>query len=284
MMTKIASATQLNSWMEDNCDAIKKLKLYEMSLPGAHNCGMDQKAEMHDMWRTCQSDSFRYQMDNGIRVFDIRIKYYSGLRTGHGEKYRHRHDLDSGRTLHDTVVAIKEFLGKNPGEFLILDLHELDSTPGGIPYKELADYLHGELNEKLLPADASSLTVEQIKKTYPGKTVVIAATSELAVNNWVWPKIMHQWIGQSIVRADELGRYIESVMKAPPTGELWSMSATGYGEIGPTFLENEIDSWYKASGPYQMKSNIINIDWFDRTQLVKNCIKTNVEKALLLPA
>ncbi|MFP3518276.1 hypothetical protein SB766_19005 [Pseudomonas sp. SIMBA_077] len=267
--------------MGDSFEAIKHLKLYELSLPSAHNSGMDSKASVSDMWRTCQNDSFRYQLDNGIRVLDIRLRYYWGVKEGHGKKYWHRHDLDSGRTLDDTLVAIKEFLEKNPDEFLIVDIHDFDAAFGrDIPYQELADYIYGMLNEKLLPADAAELTLAQLKKSYPGKTVVIAATHELALEKWVWPKIGHQWIGQQIVKADELGRFIDKVMESPPTGKLWSMSATGYGVIGPAYIEEHIDSWYRECSPYQMKSNIINVDWFDRTRLVKNCIETNIKKGL----
>ena len=278
-MTVALSDIKLSSWMADSYESIKNLTLKELSLPGAHNSGMDRKAHISDMWRTCQYDSFRYQMDNGIRVLDIRLAYYAGTLGWHGEKYAHRHGINSGRHLHETLMAIEAFLERNPEEFIIVDFHEISpahSVP--VPYEELAAYIQNRFKDKLLPYSALNLTLAQLSKSYPGRKIIIAATSEFNAKDWAWPKIEHQWIGQNLVSADDLGRFIDRVMESPPSYGLWSMSATGYSVIGPTNLAGELDSWYAASSPYQMKSNIINVDWFDNSRLVRNCIETNIEK------
>lgn len=274
-----SSDIKLSRWMSESYEYIQHLTLRVLSLPGAHNSGMDKKARFSDLWRTCQYDSFRYQMDNGIRVMDIRLAYYAGRPGWHGEKYAHFHDISSGRNFHDTVMAIEAFLEKNPDEFIIVDIHEIKpahSVP--VPYHELAEYIHNRFKNTLLPYSASTLTLAQLAKNYPGRKLIIAATYELSAKDWVWPKVEHQWIGQSLVSAADLGRFIDRVIESPPSYGLWSMSATGYSVIGPTNLAGELDRWYAAKSPYQMKSNIINIDWFDASRLVRNCIESNIEK------
>lgn len=274
-----SSDIALSRWMSESYESIQHLTLRELSLPSAHNSGMDRKAKISDNWRTCQNDSFRYQMDNGIRVLDIRLAYYAGAPGWQGEKYEHIHDITSGRDLHDTLLAIEAFLERNPEEFIILDIHEIKpahSVP--VPYRELAEYIHSRFKNKLLPYSASTLTLAQLAKKYPGQKIIVAANLELEAKDWAWPNVEHQWIGQSMVSAADLGRFIDRVMESPPSYGLWSMSATGYSIIGPTNLAGELDGWYAAKSPYQMKSNIINVDWFDASRLVRNCIESNIEK------
>lgn len=271
---------KLSSWMGESYVYIKELRLDELSLPSAHNSGMDRKARSVSSYTTCQNDSFKFQMENGIRVMDTRLAYYWGAKGELGDKFSHVHNLPSGHTLNDQLEAVKAFLSVNPDEYVIIDIHDLSpahDTP--IPYADLAAYIEKELKGRLLPYEASTMSLEQLKKNYPGQTVVVAAGGDLYLNaSLMWPKIQHKWIGQPIVTAYQLGGYIESVMQSPPSGDLWSLSATGYAALGPTYIESDIDDWFASRGEYQMKSNIINVDWFDRTRLVLNCIDTNIAK------
>lgn len=67
----------LSTWMTDLSHIIAPLKLNIMSLPSTHNAGMDKKATsgIEEGWIACQNDTFLFQLSNGIRVFDIRLKH-----------------------------------------------------------------------------------------------------------------------------------------------------------------------------------------------------------------
>lgn len=71
---------KLSSWMGESYVYIKELRLDELSLPSAHNSGMDRKARSVSSYTTCQNDSFKFQMENGIRVMDTRLAYYWGAK------------------------------------------------------------------------------------------------------------------------------------------------------------------------------------------------------------
>ena len=66
----------LSTWMTDLSHILAPLKLNIMSLPSAHNAGMDKKAisGVEEGWTACQNDGFLFQLENGVRVFDLRLK------------------------------------------------------------------------------------------------------------------------------------------------------------------------------------------------------------------
>ena len=280
-MLNEANRINVNRWMSESYDDIKVLALHELSLPSAHNAGMDCKARTTNSHISCQNESFKFQLERGIRVLDTRLAYYAGYKGAEGVRYWHKHHLASGRTLHEMLQAIKAFLAENPDEYIIIDIHDLKPAHNKpVPYEDLAIYLEHELKDLGLPFSAASMTLEQLKKVHPGQTVIVAADYSLSRHTKLaWPKIDHVWIDQTLVTAAQLGAFIDRVMQRPPSKQLWSLSVTGYGLLGPTQLGGEIAQWFAAGGPYQMQSNIINVDWFEGSELVRNCIASNIDKA-----
>ncbi|MBN6771938.1 hypothetical protein JRG42_02270 [Pseudomonas granadensis] len=272
---------QPKSWMGDLRSSIGNKKLWQLSLPGTHNAGMDRYANYSNSYITCQYDTFWYHLESGIRVLDIRLKYFSGY-SNTGLRFRHTHSQESGRTLSEMMNAVREFLHKNPTEIVILDIHELSTQKGTpVPFQELHNYFVGEFGSALVPRAAVNMTLNEIKANYPGGGIVLAAPNGLSNLNptLIWSQINHRWAGSGLVSTSRLYSHIDSVMRNPPAaGALWSMSATCYSGWGVQNIKSELNNWYSIGSEWQRKSNIINVDFFNDSEIVRNCIESNLRK------
>jgi 1-phosphatidylinositol phosphodiesterase len=279
---------RLNSWMKDLHPLIKSLKLGELSLAGAHNAGMDRKAEYSNSYITCQDDSFRYQLNNGVRALDIRLRWFSG----YGDDNVNRglvfdHSQTSGRTFANLLNDVDRFHEANPGEIIILAFHKLEpnQSRNPVPYAAIHAHFMRHYTHKMLPRSAAALTLEQIRVQYPGPRFIVAVPNEVCGgqrnNTYFWDKIRHEWAGSGVVSPERLFSFISGVMKAPPTSKVpWSLSATTYGIGGPGDIVDRLRDRFPVGGDWQRKSSIINFDWCARSNatMIRQCIESNVFK------
>lgn len=176
------SAYSLNRWMTDLNWSINHLKLGELSLASAHNSGMDYEAPHSNSYITCQDKSFRHQLDNGVRVLDIRLKWFAG----YGDTDVNRglvftHNGESGRTFANMLNDVDRFHEANPGEIVILDFHDFslqrDDKP--VPYAAIHAHFMRHYTGRMLPRSARDLTLQQIKARYPGRNMIVAVPPEV---------------------------------------------------------------------------------------------------------
>lgn len=282
----------LRSWMNDLHDSIKHLRLSELSLASAHNCGMDKEITQNDSYHACQDYPIRHQLDNGVRVLDIRLKFFSGKPGYTADKLLAFHG-EGGRSLAYIMNSVEGFLQANSGEIVILDMHDI-SVDGNftIPYQALYEYLHYWFGKYLLPATASQMTLEEIRKVYPGPRIVLSGPRELwwegpsnpgRDRTYVWERVSHEWINQDSVTVEELKNFIQtSVMNNLPfNNTLWSTSATAFNLLeGPKDINQTLTQWYPIAGVWIRNSNIINFDWCARfyANMVQHCIQSNISK------
>jgi hypothetical protein len=282
---------RLESWMGDLYPLIKHLAIGEMSLASAHNAGMDKKAPYSNNFITCQDDSFAYQLNQGIRVIDIRLKFFHSLTIP--QELRFTHSLESGRKLGDLLDAVDDFQRMHPLEIVIFDFHEIVNNNNDHPYNFswLHTFFTNNYKHKMLPFSAALLSLEDIRKEYPGPRIVVAVPSKVTAGRdgtYFWNQIGHKWAGAGQVSVDRLYQYIKLVMDGPPPqlpffkDKLWSMSATGYGSA-PLEIIDTLSGWYPTAGNWQLKSNIINFDWVGRkdARLIRQCIESNISKPVL---
>ncbi|MNI06595.1 hypothetical protein D3C73_595810 [compost metagenome] len=281
-------AYSLNRWMTDLHSSIKHLTLGELSLASAHNSGMDYEAAHSNSYITCQDKSFRHQLDNGVRVLDIRLKWFAG----YGDVNRgllFTHNLQSGRTFADMLNDLNRFHEANPGEIVILDFHafyvQRDDRP--VPYAAIHAHFMRHYTGRMLPRSARELTLEQIKARYPGRNMIVAVPPEVYEGGardytYFWTKIKHQWVGDGAVSAERLYGHIAGVMNNPPFNDVpWSMTATTYSTAGgPGSIISTLRQWYPVGGDWQRKSNIINFDFVTRESaaFIRHCIESNIGK------
>ena len=66
-----------STWMTDLSYFLAPLKLHLLSLPSTHNSGMDKKtvSGIEEGWTACQNDTFLFQLLQGARVLDVRLKH-----------------------------------------------------------------------------------------------------------------------------------------------------------------------------------------------------------------
>jgi hypothetical protein len=276
----------LNSWMADLHPYIKHLAMGDLSLPGAHNAGADKDVMHNDNYHACQDKDVRHQLDNGVRVLDLRLMWFNGNPGGFAEKMTAYHGA-SGRTLGQVKTAIKQFQQVNPGEIVIVDVHKMNAWGNfSVPYKSFYDYVLSEFRTHLLPFSASRLTLDQIKLQYPGPRIIFATPKEvwevgapLRDRTYFWNEIEHNWIGKDLVSVAEVKQYIESTLNYTNFRNLMvSTSATAYNIAeGAVDFIGDLKRWYPAGGDWQQKSNIINFDWCTRSNegMIRQCIESN---------
>ena len=284
----LSTSYRLNSWMKDLHESIKHLKIGQLSLASAHNAGMDKKALYSNSYITCQDDTFRHQLDNGVRVLDIRLRWYAGYGAGNvNEGLRFIHSQSSSRTFANMHQAVDRFQEENPGEIIIMDFHDFDeqNKDKPVPYALIHEHFTRHHIKNMLPRSAASLTLEQIKIQYPGPRFIVAVPHEVCANGrdktYFWDKIDHQWAGGGVVSSPRLFSFIDSVMASPPTSDKpWSLSATTYGVLGPGNIVGQLCDRFPVGGDWQRKSSIINFDWCTRSSaaMIRQCIESNVFK------
>ncbi|WP_339464294.1 phospholipase [Pseudomonas sp. EA_65y_Pfl2_P74] len=292
-----------HDWMSKT-PGIDNLSLRELTLPGAHNAGCDWNASYDQLiqcpnwlicqllpvnwplpganWLACQDVSFAGQLNRGARALDLRLFYDSQARVI--ERFRFQHGgYCSSRTLDDLVRDVKEFLQKNPDEFIILDFHELKSGATGFNYDEFKQVILRTLGEQLIPLESLHLTLGQLKARAPRQRILLAApVSGSTDDNRIHDAVIHRWIGQSIVDASDLHRYIDRILSNPPDKRwLWSLSATCYTLGGPQRILGHLDTWFHPSSTdWAKRCNIINFDFIENARIVSHCKNANIEKAV----
>jgi 1-phosphatidylinositol phosphodiesterase len=277
------------NWMSTS-PYIEQLTLGELVWPGAHNSGLD-----HDFsypaylqpatnWFVCQDGPFIQQLSEGIRAFDLRLhsdEHWLGVKkfhTFHGLK------LFRGRSLSELLKSLEVFLNDNRDEFIVLDLHELKGVNDEpFDYKGFHEVIMTELAPRLIPQDNRHLTLEQLKRTSALQRVVLASDWHPQFNSPLyWPKIRHEWSGSDITSPEQLQQHITRTLANPPaTSNLWSLSATSYGELaGVKRITNELNQWFGPESGWAPKCSIINADFVGATRLADYCQQINHSKGL----
>ncbi|PFI79100.1 phosphatidylinositol-specific phospholipase C domain-containing protein [Bacillus cereus] len=102
-------------WMQAIPD---ETPLARISIPGTHDSGTFRLQDpIKQVWAMTQENDFRYQMDNGIRFFDIR-----GRLTDDDTIVLHHGSIFLYVTLHQFIDEAKKFLKDNPSETIIMSL------------------------------------------------------------------------------------------------------------------------------------------------------------------
>jgi 1-phosphatidylinositol phosphodiesterase len=277
-------ALDTNKWMSA-CLEIERLKLTDIVWPGAHNAGMDKQAPNYEVvignWTTCQNDSFAWQLSKGARAFDIRLGYTEGL--DQSVFYFHHNGLQSHRTLDELIDAASDFLDRNPDEFIIFDFHQLGDGQKYFDHKRLSDLLVRRLGQRIIPPGNATKTVAELKGISTQGRVILAAPAVRELDDdFFWPSITHKWSGETFVDTQDLKRHISSTLATVPfTSFLWSLSATSYGFWGgPQKIKDEINDWFDTTRDWVTRCSIINLDFFEESNIVRYCRSATSMKAV----
>ncbi|TBN51097.1 phospholipase [Pseudomonas sp. BGI-2] len=274
----------LNNWMS-NTPALDHLTLAELTLPGAHNAGVDKKASYVapgvSHWAACQNNSFYFQLTKGARALDLRLEYE--VKSNGVSVFWFQHNgFRSSRSLENVITSVIRFLQENPDEFILLDFHELKSDSIPFNFKEFSRLLLTHLGDRMIPSGNAHLTLGQLKQVSDAQRVLVATNSHPDLDwRWFCRQIEHKWSGIATTSVSELDAHITQVMKYPPGGSPWSLSATSYHAVGgPVNIAEYLDQWFDpAVNDWVLKSSIINIDFLEASKLVHHCRNANTIKA-----
>ncbi|SCZ39414.1 MULTISPECIES: phospholipase [Pseudomonas] len=274
---------ELHNWMAAT-PAIDDLSLTEMTLPGAHNAGCDREASyavpLAETWIACQDVPIYAQLNRGARALDLRLGYYAKADDMKKFQFQHSGYLSS-RHLGDLVIEIESFLERNRDEFIILDFHELNKGSDEFDYQLFNDTLLKKLGDRIIPVENRHLALHELKAASPLQRLLVAAPYHHQLDRrYFCDRIPHSWINKEMVSVDDLYQYIKSVMKAPPGGRPWSLSATCYGIIGPLRILDELDNWFDPDKTeWAQRCSIINFDFIKNSRIVSFCRTANLAKA-----
>jgi len=145
-------------WMTNLPEAVRSLPISRLSIPGSHNsftysltksgkAGPDQPECIRKIsalfpsiasrilirWGICQHKLVTYQLENGVRYFDIRLEALNGLENVENETEMEIESQRSHQILHcllgsqiqPILLEIKSFLSAHSKEVVILDLQHL---------------------------------------------------------------------------------------------------------------------------------------------------------------
>ncbi|MFJ2324530.1 phospholipase [Pseudomonas sp. NPDC087690] len=283
-MSSATATLDKQTWMSQVLD-IDQLKLTDIVWPGTHNSGMDKKAPNYEVvlghWTTCQNDSFAWQLDNGARAFDIRLGCTAGPQRP--LYYFHHNGFQSHRVLDELVEAVAAFLDRNPDEFIVLDFHQLGDGNKPFDRQRLSDFMLNRLGSRLIPHMDSITTIGELKRSSSKRRIVMAAPySPEQDRNYFWPQIPHKWNKKVFTDTTALGLHIEKSLEGTPHETfIWSLPATCYSLLGgPSDIKKQLNDWFHSSRGWVTRCSIISTDFFDESEIVRNCWVANSMKAV----
>lgn len=163
------------------------IKINEISIPGAHDaCTAGVGFFAKTMNANCQILTLSEQLQAGVRCFDIRTRINSSddsekdLGTYHGQ-------FSCDLPFEDVMSTMKEFLDKNKGEFVILNV-SYESKNVGTDYRDKSIELYHKVENQYK---------EMIRPYYPGQPLDSVRGKILIIN--------HQNVGDNNLK---IGAYI----------------------------------------------------------------------------
>jgi chitodextrinase len=275
-------------WMTDIAADIGHLKLHQLALPSAHNSAADMKKlwGFEELLAACQDDSFDYQLNLGIRVFDFRP--HDGSYEIEGvllEKVVFHHGIVTIDHQLMTVINIfKRFAASNRGEILTLDIGHFSVRTELGSIARCVDWLKS-FNDVLLPPAARDMTLQQIRENYPGKNIIIRALPKFReLNLLYWPLPKSVWTGDD-ASLENLIRLTNKVNDSLDdngslVNRMWNLQANARNLAGPIRLKYDHSFWLSffkrgSKGGLGQKCNVVNADFMKDNRLVDFCITEN---------
>lgn len=288
-------------WMTNIAADIAHKKLSQLAIPGAHNSGVDISGAnlFGKQWGANQDKSFSQQLAAGARFLDLRLvdssyKKTTGRnnpKTTFYEVFEFKHStFSAGRRLEHLTRDVKNFVNANPGEIVILDFHHYDKGRNH-SYNSLIRCLpfFTSIKSLLIPNAASNLTIDQIRKTYPGRSIILAfdhGSPERWDSAWVqrdqlWPLTFHAWSND--YSEDSITSLVKNSMLSPPSNNLWALSACVFNAGGPKHLHRNHPIRTETFKEGFQNVNIAMVDFIERADTVASvtdrCIELNRQRA-----
>lgn len=174
-----------------------RLRIDQLILPGTHDSGMDKQANGLSLPNEITQDvPCIEQIRGGIRVLDLRVRAYPQHAQTSALHFQLFHLNSSGRTIKEDIVDALNGFYENPDnakEIVILDFHEFSRFDPD--EHRLLQALLAELGPRMIPYSLHGLTLDELWREHPGRTVVIGYDQGRTPPEY-WPSVSHRWIGK----------------------------------------------------------------------------------------
>ena len=274
----------------------KEAKSY-LTLPGTHDSGTYSMQFCWTVpWTRTQNLDLYNQLMKGTRSLDFRTGFNPG-QTG-DRRFMLVHDVFETRvSLREALSAVKLFSCSHPMEIIVIDFHyfiNLSTHAMNLSDQliaEVAAVVKDSLDGMLIPRSSMVATLSDI---WNGKERIIAAFNEATPDELVWPGVRQLWAGPSVTLIPELSEYIHyTLCHQLPLGALSSIETVlpailplSSEVIDRTFwvptLTPDVSLWYYPGSKWVQKSNIIAVDFIERTNLTQLAVASSLLKGCKL--
>lgn len=148
-----ADPTNSAKWLDHISDHIR---LSQLTIPGTH----ETCATGGTIWHQCQNSSVTSQLNQGIRVMDLRIG--NGMDMYHGS-------TGMGINLSSVLNEVKNFLNNNPSEFVILSVKDENWSGDQTSWTNQVASLMDGTGKAYIPGSSYDYTVGELR----GKFIII---------------------------------------------------------------------------------------------------------------
>ena len=274
----------------------KEAKAY-LTLPGTHDSGTYSMQLCWIVpWTKTQNLDLYSQLMKGTRSLDFRTGYRPG-RTG-DDRFMLVHDVFETRvSLREALNAVKLFSCSHPLEVVIIDFHNFVNLKTHSMHlteeliDEISTVVKDSLNGMLIPRTSMGATLSDI---WDGKERVIAAFNESTQDKLLWPGVHQLWAGTSVTLLPALSEFIHYTLSHQlPIGALSSIETVlpAIMPISSEVIERpfwvptltpDVSLWYYPGSKWLQKSNVIAVDFIEKTNLPQLAVASSLLKGCKL--
>ncbi len=260
----------LMNWMETYGPVIGHLPLNKLTLVCTHDTGTyDMVSPLSIPWASCQDLNIGDQLNQGVRVLDLRVGCQSD-KSG-DERLILVHDVWRTKvTLKNALEQVIGFLSRNTREVVILDFHRFVELEGQFDEDELHSVVTNTLGDLLYPYKNTIPTLDEIWST--SNRVIVAWNRDGRPSSF-FPSVDQKWFNKYNL-ADLHASISEEMQKDHQNEGLWSTCAI----LTPTPLEPlhplspAVGNWFQAGSDWAWKANIIALDFVEKTTVVQQSV------------
>lgn len=268
--------TYLGHWMELYGPVIKNIPINKLTLVCTHNSGTYSMVSPFGLpWTSCQDLNISDQLNQGVRVLDLRVGSDSGEFILVHSSWRSKVKLE------DALNQVKDFISRNPKEVVILDFHSFEMLDGEFDENKLQQLVKNILGSLIYPYPGHTPSLNEMWETQ--SRVIVSWCYGKSKPDEFFPTIDQKWFDKD--NLGDLHSAIEDEMKKNhDNGELWSTCAILTPRVSnPTPIQAitpELSNWFQAGGEWEKEANIIAVDFVERTNIVQQAISECLIKAV----
>lgn len=268
--------TYLGHWMELYGPVIKNTPLNKLTLVCTHNSGTySMVSPFGEPWTSCQDLSIFDQLNQGVRVLDLRVG------SDDGEFILCHSDWRTNVKLEDALNQVKNFISRNSKEVVVLDFHSFEVIDGEVDENKLQQLVTNTLGSLIYPYPGHTPSLNEMWETQ--SRVIVSWCNGKSKPDAFFPTIDQKWFDKD--NLGDLHSAIEDEMKKNhDNGELWSTCAIITPRLSnPTPIQAitpELSNWFQAGGEWAKEANIIAADFVEKTNIIQQAISECLIKAV----